>query len=411
MKKLVIGIVAALAVSVAASSFAETQNVKVSGELRMRGYQLIDWKVVGDDGSVTKKTYGWFATRALVDIEADLTDNVMVGVELEGLGTWGEALYSSQMVDEDWSVDLKQAYAKFSELYYTPLTVKVGRQYLGGLGTFMVTDAEKEYTFDAIRATLDFYPWTIEGIYAKLQDTGVIDEDYDFYMVNGRYEAEIFAVEAFLMYLKEESTDAKPVIVGLLGSVSPMQALDLHAEVDIERGDANSTQDLEAWALELGGSYIFDAAWEPAVSLRYVYGSGDDNPTDGKNKNFVEGAEYEYLGYAYSPVRSNIHIINASLSILPMENLTLIADYYHYIQAETVAQTMGDILQDNGGYMPLTNGTSDKLGNEIDLIAEYDYSEDVSTQLYVAWFLPGDAYNSPADETVVEIRGEILVSF
>ncbi|MDP8218232.1 MAG: alginate export family protein [Candidatus Theseobacter exili] len=401
---------AALVLCLATSGYAETQNVKVSGELRTRGYQLIDWKIPNEDGTLTKETHGWFHTRALVDVEADLTDNVMVAVEIEGLGTWGSALVEDPSTWRDWSVNLEQAYVKLSELYYTPLTAKIGRQYIG-LSTFLVTDAEKRFTYDAFAAALDFYPWTVFGCYAKLAESMELDQDFDIYVLDVRYEAESFAIDGFVIYEQEDVTDAKPLIFGLVGTASPLQSLDLHGEIDFEMGDANSSQDLEAWALELGGAYIFDAAWEPAVSLRYIFGSGDDDPADGKVKNFNEIGEYDYLGYAYSPIRSNIHIINASLSVLPMENLTLIADYYHYIQAESVAQSMGDIIQDNGGYLPLTNGTSDKLGNELDLIAEYDYSEDVSTQLYVAWFMPGDAYSSPADDTIVEIRGEILVSF
>jgi hypothetical protein len=62
--------------------------------------------------------------------------------------------------------------------------------------------------------------------------------------------------------------------------------------------------------------------------------------------------------------------------------------------------------------MALTNGSEKTLGNELDLIAEYDYTEDVSTQLYLAWFWPGDAYSdTTGKEDAYEVRGEIIVSF
>lgn len=409
MKKLFIGISAALLLTLTVSTYAEVQNVKVGGELRMRAYSLVDWR--SDPLTPSQKdSYGWLATRALVDIEADLTDNVSAVVELQGEGVWG-TLVTDDVIDDSWEVEIKQAYVKMSELYYSPLTLKLGRQYLD-FGTFLVTDAEKEFVYDAARVTLDFYPWIIDGVYAKLVETLDAKDDMDFYMANVRYEAEQFAIEGYALGINDCSdVGYKPIALGLVGSGSPMEGLDLHGEATYETGDWSDGNDLSAWSIEVGGSYVFEAAWEPAVSLRYIYASGDDNPNDSDMKSFQEFFEYDYYGYAFSPRRSNIQMINASLSVLPMENLTLIADYYYYLQAEKVVDIVGDAFQDNGGYLMATNGTSDKLGSEIDIIAEYDYSEDVSTQLYVAWFIPGDAYSSPADDTIVEIRGEILVSF
>ena len=76
---------------------------------------------------------------------------------------------------------------------------------------------------------------------------------------------------------------------------------------------------------------------------------------------------------------------------------------------------MGDPNQDNGGVSAMTNGEDKDLGMELDLIFEYDYTEDVSMQGLVGWFKPGDAYNDAANDDdpddVFEARAEVIVSF
>jgi hypothetical protein len=168
---------------------------------------------------------------------------------------------------------------------------------------------------------------------------------------------------------------------------------------------------LNAWAGTLGASYTFEFTWHPTIALIGVIASGDEDPTNLSDDydGFQELFEYDYYGYAYSPRLENIHLINARISVLPMENLSLTFDYYHYWQMEEAVQSMGDPFQDNGGIPTLTNGLNDDLGHEFDVIAEYDYTEDVSTQLYAAWFLPGSAYTP--EDTAFEIRGEIIVNF
>ncbi len=440
---------------------AEVQNVKVSGELRNRGIFSSNVIDLIDDAGPADDDIGYFAQRARINVEADLTDNVLVAIELEASGIAGDkAVHSDETsasaaaalglpsssatirnadgttdidgsfhLDENttsqarrqkdgYEVRVSQAYIQASELYYQPLTAKVGRQYLNFGKGFLVSDNEHEINFDAIRATLDYYPIIVDAVYARLAErssqaiTATNADDASLYIVNGHYAADRWNAEAYIMGIADGETHYQPVTFGLRGDVNPIEALQLWAEGDYQFNQYSSTRDLEAWAANLGASYTFDFAWHPSLSVAYTYASGEDSPGTGGTadyEGFQELFEYNYYGYAFSPRLENIHFINAKLSVLPMENLTLALDYYHYWQVEDAVMSMGDAFQDNGGIPTLTNGGDNDLGNEFDVVAEYDYTEDVSTQLYLAWFLPGAAYTP--DDTAFEIRGEILVSF
>lgn len=407
MRKLIALFALVLVFTMATSAYAEVQNVKVSGELRTRAYWVDNLNDLNDEGDPVAgdDDYGWIDTRARVTVEADLTDNVLTVITLEAEGAWGEG----QAVDM-WDVVIDEAFVQLSELYYSPLTVKIGRQKLNFGRGFIISDAELFWSFDAVRATLDFYPWTIDGVASKLVETYAVDDDADMFGVNVRFAADLWDVEAYLWSVIDKSdANVQPMPLGIRGDITPIEALDIWGEATYEFGEFGNA-DIVAWAINAGATFTFAMGWEPSVSVQYVFGSGDANPSTGDYEAYVELFEYDYWGYAYSPYLSNIHIINASLSVLPLENLTLVVDWYYYLQDKKAAMIMGDPLQDNGGVLATTNGLDEDLGMELDLVAEYDYSEDVSTQLIAAFFFPGDAYGSN-DDTAYEIRGEILVSF
>lgn len=416
MKKILLGIIAVLIA--AAPTVAEVQNVKVSGELRTRG----TWANTPDLGLSTEDA-GAFEQRALVAIEADLTDHVLTVVEFRAQGVLGAKEVAPGSVsgniagtqEDGFDVQVVQAYVQSSEVFYSPLTVKVGRQYLNYGTGFLISDAEKEINFDVVRSIWDFYPVIVDAVWGKLQDrstdflTPTGADDAQFYLVNAHYAADIWNVEAYLIGINDSGSGSQPVTIGFRGDVTPVDGLDVWGEFDFQLNEYSDTRDLSAFALNAGGSYAVNGGWNPVIEVEGVYATGADGSGTGDYEGFQELFEYNYWGYVFSPKIENIAFINAAISVTPAENLTLTVDYYHYWQVEETAFSHGDVNQDNGGVANVTNGLDNNLGDEIDVIVDYDYTEDVSTQLYAAWFLPGDAFSD--DDTAFEIRGEILVSF
>lgn len=449
MKKLVALFALALVVAFATGSYAEVQNVKVGGDIRIRGNYsgnkpIWDIDVLGSTILISQDQidpYGFIQQRTRAIVEADLTDNVAVNVTVEAQGIWGEddsvdtTSISGVDIRREWDAGFSEAWVQLSELYYSPLTVKLGRQYLHYGTGFVISSAEYEWNFDAAKAVLSFEPWTIDLVFGKLYDdqeaevtsytlldavTGLVLDtaslitdinDIDLYLYGGnlRYSADTWNVEGYVFGIAEDGlgVDIKPIIVGARGDITPVENLDVWGELAYETGEIGDL-DLSAFGADVGGTYTFpDVTWKPTIGLAWSWGQGDDEDAP-----FFSFYEYDYYGYLYSPNLSNIHIINANLTVEPIEKLALILDYYHYIQDEELVMDMADLYQDDGGFSALTNGTDTGLGNEVDVIAEYDYTEDVSTQLYLAWFWPGDAYDDMgAEDDAYEVRGEIIVSF
>ena len=85
-----------------------------------------------------------------------------------------------------------------------------------------------------------------------------------------------------------------------------------------------------------------------------------------------------------------------------MEDLKLTAawwyfwatDDYHFVTASPTSSTLND-----------------GIGNEIDLAAIYSYTEDVTFTMMADWFIPGDLYQSPFDDTATQLIGEVKVVF
>jgi len=61
-----------------------------------------------------------------------------------------------------------EAYVQFNELFYTPATLKLGRQYLQYGRGLILSSVEQEYNYDAARLVLDYYPLTIDIVGAQL---------------------------------------------------------------------------------------------------------------------------------------------------------------------------------------------------------------------------------------------------
>lgn len=543
MKKFLL-ISLALIFVLSTAAVAEVQNVKVGGTIRIRAFseenrtdlsrgnifpapgvgEFFRWNpgsavIPGDD--VANQHWSdrndWIEQLTDIYVEADLTDNVLVRITLEACANWGSdstsasgagigtpTVTTGRAGTESWAIGVIEGWIQISELYYSPLSIKVGRQFLNYGTGFLISDKEAFWNFDAVKAVLDFYPWTIDLVYAKLAENTTryfqtrddnanavynTRADWNLYGINIAYAADFWNVEAYVFGTKNTSdegayaagtaytryvngtgfvdtagrlspTSIEPCVFGLRADVRPIEQLDVWGEIVYEWGSAGSIIDwsdagaanpsipgaqadytgseieLSAWAADCGATYTFDWTWEPAFTLAYTYASGEDNnvleTTDADGRRirdwkttthaFYPLFGYDYSGYAFSPRVSNIHIFNAGLSLLPLENVEIVLDYYHYAQvknqqcelgaAADLYPVVGNHWIDNGGVSAPTSGLNKDLGDEIDVVVNYDYSEDLSCQLVVAYFMPGSAFDATTGEDeMVEVRGELQVNF
>jgi hypothetical protein len=220
-KRLMVLLALAFFVSVTAA-YAEVQNVKVSGDITVKGVYRNNLDLAKEpvSGSSMNTNLGRdkandFLSITRVRVDADLTDNVMTSVRLLNERNWnGEsrnAVISNRNVggfaayESESQVDIDLAYVQLKEFLYSPLTMTVGRQELHFGNDFIVGDPDTNgisarsglvegdlsarKSFDAIRATFDYNPLVVDAIYAKVaENSAVLNDDTTLVGLNLAYE-------------------------------------------------------------------------------------------------------------------------------------------------------------------------------------------------------------------------------
>lgn len=498
MKFLKVLCVLAIALCLTASVYAETQSVKVSGDLTMRGIYRADYDYQGSPdegtgalGNIDGPNQSWFMSVAEVEVDADLTDNVSTVIRLLNQRDWnvytrnvnsttslavnGRGGYTSNPDEFNVMVDL--AYVTLKDFIYSPLTLTVGRQDLwfgkgfvvganqqnpgAGTGTIQGNNlsaagnlSAPEYTainsFDAIKAVLDYDPWTITGVYSKIfEDAIQSNDDIDLWGVNVGYKFDAYKAEAeaYWFYKKDNSLETLGATKagndvhtwGLRGSFDPIDVISLFGEGAYQGGQyigsrfQTQSRDRSAWALDFGGEFRYFAdkfAWKPKIGTEFVYYSGnkpEDNPAahngeyngwDYMYRGKFDSAIREYVGRFYSTARypagtpggltnqtnttadasfTNQYQVIINGSIQPIESLTLKANYNLFWNQEQ--------------YLVNVNKSGGFIGQEVDLQAVWDYTEDVSFGLLAGWFIPGEVYFDNRNDTATDLVGTVKVSF
>jgi hypothetical protein len=425
-------------------TFADVQNIRLSGDIRIRGY-FIDSAGPDNSGNAS-----FISQRTRVSVEADLEDHVLVVVTLQAEGDWGSNNSttgstgagtgknpSTGKLSRGMDVGVAEAYVQFNELFYTPATLKLGRQYLQYGRGLIISSVEQEYNYDAARLVLDYYPLTIDLVGAELVNNQAFSAApthagaNDLLFLNARYElsdSAIKDVEAYFGWVSQGSSGAiastrvpptepfgqSPMILGLRTDLNLTEGLQTWIEGAYEFGDGGiaGANNLSAFLFNLGGKYTLkNVQWVPVLNGNYIFASGGGQNADGQ---FVPWFDYAdgYNGYLFAPALSNIHIFNLGASVKPYENTTLALQVYYYLKADhdSVAGSNGNV--DFGG-MSLAAGTgSQDIGWEIDGILGYDYSKDVRAQLVYGAFIPQGAYRHEGVSAVAEeVRAEVNVKF
>jgi hypothetical protein len=126
-----------------------------------------------------------------------------------------------------------------------------------------------------------------------------------------------------------------------------------------------------------------------------------------------DSAIREFVGKFYSTTRYPVRANNSQSvaddsrtnqsqvvflgSIQPMDSLTIKGNYNLFWNLEN--------------YDAGQKKTQGFVGQEIDLQANWDYTEDVSFNLLAGWFVPGTVYYGGQDSVATDLVGSVKVSF
>lgn len=379
-------------------------------------------------------------------------------------------------------VDLDLANVTLKEVFYGPLTVIVGRQPLRLGNGFVLGDPDTNTTdalsatdmaygdlslrksFDAVKAILDYSPLTVDLLYSKINETNAVagaENDIALYGANASYVFDNYnaEAEAYVLLLHDDTnTAAVPTAPGVRnsfrpcnevttygarGSMTPMDNLNVLGELAFQRGEydavSGAKRDQEAYAYQLAGDYtLVDMSWMPVVRVGWTHYSGEQRNNGGDHEGWIPLFEDQSHGvvanYIFGGVNggqnSNADILNLGATVEPIEDLALSVDFYDFWLDEKIVSA-DDTLANNGGtndhpglgWYNLTSSSlymnpSDKLGYEIDLGLNYDYTEDVKMGLSAGWFVPGKALRGSGssgantnEETAIQVLATLDVSF
>ena len=496
-----------LALCFATSVYAGTQSVKISGDLAVRGLARGNFDLDSNHqepivkgqadaapaGSLsglsnnpqigTSDWQTWFMTTTEVQIDADLTDNVSAVIRLFNQRDWGRSDKNiaddnvllgrggyTDLTDEfDVGVDL--AYVELKEFLYSPLTLRIGRQdiWIGkgfivgmNLKDYNANISATEYTamtsFDAVRATLDYDPWTIDLIAAKIWENEIgSKDDEDLLGVNVGYVFDTYNAETEVYYFLKSDDQIAPTIlkehnvvntIGLRGSADPIEDWTAAAEFAYQFGDfvgfRNQTEvrTRSAWALDVSAEcrYLRNRfAWNPVFGVEYILYSGDDEEYplantdntyggwdpmyrgkfDTAYREFVGKYNFTRLGWRGGRVTyvnsfpdasyTNQHQALVYGSVMPADSITLdgrLAFFWQQHQTAIPASVL-----DGGGSATDYQKRKRFMGTELDLQLTWDYTEDVSFGVLTAWFFPGSYYDNEGDSIATDLVGTMKLSF
>ncbi len=443
--------VAALLVAFAVPAFAETQNIKVSGDVKVAYIYQHDIDYLSNDGD----NQNFFMNQVGLNVEADLTDNVSTYIRLINERDW-----NGESTGEQFEILLDEAYVTMKEMLYAPLTLQIGRQNIwlgkgfvvgnagpnvwneGGLPT-TVQEMSDLTAFDAIRATLDYDPWTVDLIYSKIDaDTNAIDganhDDTDLYVANVGYDFTKYDAEAEAYYIFKHDRVATAVAtgpksvdevhtLGLRGSLVPFENFNLWAEGALQFGKYRNEpaigKDREAGALDAGADFTFvDVKWTPKIGAEAMYLTGnkatatedgnwkaweplyrgkfDNYLLDFRNITKATWTDSQRIGATSNQNDSGMtNLISMAFfgSIEPMTDITLDTRFTWERSDKAPVEDM-------------KNG----IGTELDAKLTYDYTEDVAFTVAGGVLWPGNYYKQGADSsshTAAQIVAATTIDF
>jgi len=409
----------ALVAGLCLNAYSELVTMLVSGELRTRAYYQEN---VTDLSDPVDDNFGRIEQRVRLSHVAEMTEGVSVTITGEATGLWGSEESAISSGSTEGTGDLPEGYVLFQDIMNSDWSVKIGRQHLICGRGFLISDNEKEISYDALLVTGQFPTWTICLAAARLEEAQTLrglreglmvpDSNWNLYVADINWRDENImplGLGAYVIYAEDETDlGREPLVFGARADYAS-DIWGFWGEVAYETGDAG-TQDLDAIAFDVGASVTFESTWAPRLKVGYTFASGDEPGSAGDFEGFNPLGQYRYYGHALSPRMTNIHIFNASASVQPSDYWNLAIDYYHYMQDEEIAAAVGNPLLTDPGIMKSTTGLDDDIGDEVDVSATFNYTDGVKAQVLLAYFMPGDAYGAD-DDDAVEIRGEILISF
>lgn len=456
-RKLIVAL-AVLSFALMGTTFAAVENIKVSGD--MKAQAIMRNLSMGGHGlgmNISDNDNNFLISQIRLRFDADLTENVSATLRFINENTWGE---SDGNVQGD-QVEIDLACVELKSFLYEPLTLTVGRQNLRYGSALIVgdpftnqgsnssagipaiaRDLSLRKSFDAIKGVLDFAPWTIDMVFAQVDETdangGVdnrhddeilagVNAAYDWSSYNGVSEVYFFAgdraprtdIDTTNPALSTDNKD-KVYVMGARAQMDPTDKITLGAEYAYQLGNVNITPStgaagdndhISAFAILANAEYRFLNDYNAKLGLSYTYLSGDDDATretdEGWKTMWEDQTPAELLNILMD--NSNAQFVSLCGSMMPREDITLGGSY---------TNARFNIGDNDTTYTPTNSTTTytvkqsaSDFGHEVDAYAIYDYTEDVQFKVTSAYFIPGNVFESQNENQAYSVKAGMTVGF
>jgi len=366
-----------------------SQALRISGQLRWRG-EVRDHLYSDDpDG---EKSFGFVRQRARLRFDFDVIENIEVTVEIQDVRLWGDEQKTTGYLA---NVDLKRAFVLFKNLNGKPVDVQLGRQVLVYGDQRLVGHLEwvdQGRTYDGIRLKAHPEKFWLDAWAVNIRETGAANDDKYFYGVYGGnkwLDLYILGVQDQMTGNGEAGGTGKTFFATFgVRYHNKTGNFDYTVEIPFQFGDLNG-DDLQAWAASATVGYTFeDSKWQPRIYFEFDYASGDDNPTDGKNKQFQTLFPTNHLWYGRADQVGWNNIMNFRLGVFfkPSAKWRVRIDYHHMMRPEELGAWQGV-----AGNVIRTGalGSSSHLADEVDVIVTWLPSKPVNVEFGWTTFFPG----------------------
>ncbi len=454
-------------------SFAEVQNVRVGGDVTVRAFirQNLDLHQE-DDNTGILDTENFLMQTTAVNVGADLTENVSAFIRIANERNW-DLNPTSGTNTASGDIDISQAYITLKELFYSPLTLRVGSQpIVWGRGFVLGSNllpsvngtgddrnasiSANEFTdftaFDAIRATLDLSgiaeigaPLSLDYVYIKQDENAVgTPDDVNLQGINlsARFDSLNSELETYYLNKRDKNTGAKDgslSTLGFRGSSQPIEGSSLWGELAYQFGERVidpagilvAGDAAQGWAANLGLDFTFsDVAMTPKVGGEWRFYKGHNS------NGAVAGWTPIAPGYFTTALR-DFQTSNGVAGFYANDQTCFAAgaagrpctagqsNQHEWsifgslkpIEDLTVAPRLSWFFLDVGALPSAAAGgtqTSKRkgyAGMEWDTAVTYNYTDDVQLGLIYALFAPGNVYRHPNDNTAQELVTSVSVKF
>ncbi len=441
MRKTLVVLVAVMMVGMTIPAFAELQNVKVGGSLRIRGNWYSEEVATFDKDLQDDALYVEQRTR--VNVGADFTDDVHAFIEMDHYSNWGDQFRGldqnglltgadgtaadfsglEAIIDEydrgsrgipsigsDGSVSLYQAYIEMKDAWGAPIDIKIGRSEMQHGDEFLVgnNDTSSNFrglSFDGVWLKYNNENFNLTGFWTRiLQDTSPLESsgDANFSGIYGSYTGlENMTIDGYYYFYHQaatvsnvlsDATELHTIGARFAGNASQF---DWAANGAYQFGDSGlvlsttgDTADVSAFGLQGTAGYTFDVNMQPRIFVNGGYYSGAETDDDGLdevgfNRLF---SDHEYSEFLDTSDLTNVWFVGGGVSAQVTEAIGLTGVVTWVNAVESLDDLFGD------------EGTDEKdLGLEIGIYAKYDYSEDLYFQLGYAHLFAGNAFDEDGD--------------